>query len=110
MTSVEYAEQIEGIKTSIIDTIAAKIKEAGANEIELNTRISFDTYDEKQEEMFTDYVERINREDLSATINYCGRESLEGNDLESLETKVLLEILANIECELFEIWEEISQE
>jgi hypothetical protein len=110
MTSVEYSEEIRRIRTSIIDTIAAKIKEAGANEIELDKPISFETYDENQEETFTDYVERINREDFSATINYSGRESLDGNDLESLETKVLLAILTSIEFEQFEIWEEISQD
>lgn len=110
MTSVEYAEEIRRIRTSIIDTIAAKIKEAGANEIELDKPISFETYDENQEETFTDYVERINREDFSATINYSGHESLDGNDLESLETKVLLAILTSIEFEQFEIWEEISQD
>ena len=105
-TVINFREQIAAIKVKIIDTIIDKVKECGANEIELTRSIVVETYDD----IVSDTIERINAEKKVAVINYPNDETTKEVALDTFDTDTLLAILHEINENRYDFWEEISEE
>jgi len=104
-TVKNFREQIIAIKVKIIDTIVDKVKESGANEIELTRSIVVKTYDD----ILSDTIERINAEKKVAVINYPNDETTKEVALDTFDTDTLLAILNEINENRYDFWDEISE-